>query len=409
FVWWTLLDWYTILTGVQTMGLVSMDKKMIKPAFFEVQRLYSRTARDYTIKFLGLMNNQKLRGPVNLDVLVVPADHIRSVSYSLGDLDFRPLSRGEERYQARIDTARLKDGRSSFLVRLELDNGEVLYQKLDVLIDNIDDPPVVSLNLQQDKILMKNFELKVNAADDGTLTLVQYRIDGLEPVRLSGQDGYYRQRLDFSAFQDNSRHTIEVMVKDDGKHTFSTNIRFVYDNTPGIRIDLPYDLDRIAWKENKQDEYFWGFPAEELPDSRTWIVCDGCNAKLFFPDKKDKANNVMVSLGNYIRIKPDHYSVLNIWGYSYWGNVVNDLKVYYQDGTEEKLELKLSEWTTPNPQCEDHRAYYCSQHYETSGKDGMPSTSFYHSRLLLNSKKKLKAIEFPNDSHKHILAAGLEK
>lgn len=408
-VWWALLDWYTILTGTQTMGLVTMDRKFIKPVFFELQKLYGRKIKEYSIRFPDLMKGQKVKGLFTLTARISPEEGIRSVRYSASGPDFLPMTLRGKEYQARIDTGKMSEGPSSFLVRLELENGEVLYGQAEVLVDNRDDPPEFQVNMQQGKTLMDSFELTVRASDDGAVAFIEYSVDRGEAVRMKGQEGTYRSRLDFRGMKNGSKHGLRLVVKDNGAHALVTNISFVYDNTPGEKIDLPYDLDRIAGAENMADLYYWGYPAEELPESRSWVVCDGCNSKLFFPDKKDRANNVMVCMGNYVKVKPGNYSVLNIWGYSYWGNQVNDLKAHYTDGSYDVLDLKLSEWTRPEPQFNDHRACFCSEHYESSGKRGLPSTSFFHCKFSINSKKKLKAVEFPNDSHKHVIAAGVEK
>jgi len=408
-VWWSLLDWFTMITGYQTMGLITMDKKIIKPAFFELQRLYGNKIKNYSIQSLNLRNNQKIRGSILLQFKISPQNDIKSVKLAIGNLNFkRELNFKNGIYFTRLNTFHFKEGKTYFIVRLKLNNQEVLYKKIDVIVDNYDEPPVVKVNLCKDKVVMKNFILKVYVTDDGKITRCQYKIDAEEYNNLTKNNNYYFAKLRFKNFKNGSIHNLKLLIKDDGKHTIKTNIKFIYNNSPGIKINLPYNLDRISYSNNKKDAYYWSFPAEELPDSNTWVVCNGCNAKLFFPNKKDGANNVVVCQGQYIKVRKGNYSVLNIWGYSYWGNQNNELIIYYDDGTEEKKELLLSEWTACNAQFGDHIAYICSKHYETSGKSGKPAVAFYHINFDLNKNKKLVAIEFPDDTHKHIIAASLE-
>ncbi|MBU1075687.1 MAG: hypothetical protein KKH98_00240, partial [Spirochaetes bacterium] len=71
-IWWSLVDWYTMIAMNQTMGLVTRNKKMIKPVFLELQRLYCEKAKEYTVSFQDLKPLQKVRGKLNLKVQVRP-------------------------------------------------------------------------------------------------------------------------------------------------------------------------------------------------------------------------------------------------------------------------------------------------------------------------------------------------
>ncbi|MBN1897956.1 MAG: hypothetical protein JW827_04195 [Spirochaetes bacterium] len=408
-VWWSLVDWFTIIGGYQTMGLVTMDHKKIKPVFLTLQKLYGKKIKNYAIETIGLLDNQRVRGNTLFQFKIKPEKNITSVQYAAGDLDFNPVDSKGGVYSVRINTTRLKEGESFFLARVKLDNNEVLYKKVDVLIDNYDEAPVVKANIQDNKVLMSKFKLRLNVKDDGEITRCQYNINDGPYMDLYKEKDIYSADIDLAQFKEKSRHRLGLLIKDDGKHTIKKEITFIYDNNPGIKVDLPYNLDRIAFGNNKQDCYFWGFPAEELPPSNSWVVCDGCNTKFFFPEKEDGKNNIMVSMGQYVMVKKGHYSTLNVFGYSYWGNQNNDLILYYDDGTQETRDLLLSEWTRNESEFGDHLAYSCSKHVETSGKEGDPAVSFYNAKISVDKRKELVAIEFPDDTHKHVIAASLEK
>ncbi len=409
-VWWSLLDWFTMITGIQTMGLISMDKKFIKPVFFTLQKLYGNKIKNYKIEFVNFTNNQKINQKISLKIKVLPPKNIKSLSLACNSLDFQtlnPVSTGE--YITNIDTEKLPEGSNFFLARLQLINNEVLYKKINLIVDNINEPPYININLKQGKLITKDFILKIKIKDDGKIIKAVYRIDNGNEKKLNYNANLLSARLNFKNFKSKSKHNIEIYIKDDGKNVIRTNISFIFDDTPGINIDLPYDLDRISYKTNKKDAYYWSFPAEELPESEKWVVCEGCNAKFLFPSKKDGSKNVMVCRGQYVKVKPDYYSILNIFGYSYWGNQHNKLILYYEDGTEEEEELLLSEWTGNIAQFNDHIAYTCTKHYESNGKEGKPAVSFFHQRFYLNKNKKLIGIQFPDDTHKHIISASLER
>ncbi len=408
-VWWALIDWYTMITGIQTMGLISMDKKYIKPAFMTLQRLYGNDVKNYKINIINIKDNQKVRGKIKIRVKINPLSNIQTVQYAVNGLNFSTMNLEKYIYTISVNTEKLKEGKSFIIIRMQLFNNEVLYKKLNIIVDNYDNAPQVSINLENNKMVMDNYFLKVKATDDGKITMCKFKIDNGKYAELNYRNSYYSTNINFSNLKNNSKHRITIFVKDDGKHTIETNINYIYNSQPDIKIELPYDLDRIAYKTNIKDVYFWGFPAEELPPSNKWSISEKGNAKFFMPDKSDGKKNVMVCMGQYIKVKKGKYSNLYVFGYSYWGNQNNDLILYYNDGSKEIRELKLGEWTGGMEQFNNHLAYFCTKHYESNGKIGDPPVAFYYADFPLNKKKILTSIEFPDDTHKHVIAATLKK
>lgn len=407
-VWWSLFDWHTMITGVQTMGLISMDRTFVKPAFLELQKLYGKKIRNYRIIALNLPS--KARGKLRLKIKVKPPRNVKSVSFSCNSLKFAPaLSLGEGLYSFVLDTIRLPEGYNDLIVRVEIIEGEVLYKKIRLFVDNRDEPPELTINIKDNKILTKNFPVKIQAKDDRMIKKAFYTLDKSGPKYFKGGRSSLTARIFLPSFENGTRHILHVVVEDDGGNLVEKRISFIYDDSPGINVPLPYNLDRISYKNNKKDAYYWSFPAEELPPSGEWVVCEGCNAKFLFPKKEDGFKNVMVCRGQYVSVKPDFYSVLNVFGYSYWGNQDNRLVLFYKDGSREEKELLLSEWTNASPQFGDHVAFSCSKHYEWNGKEGRPPVCCFHQKICVNVKKKLVGIQFPNDEHKHILAISLER
>lgn len=410
-VWWCAFDWYTMLGNpYQSMGTITLDRKILKPVYFILQGLYSNSGITPKINIDYPKDGDKVNGIIKSQILIPDIKNIKNVYYRFMDTEFTTLQQENGIYKISFDTRNLKEGKNYLLVKIKYKNGDTFYVKRDIIIDNTDEPPTFKDNLKEGKIFIDKIFLKVEAYDDKQAPEVFYKIDENEKVRIPEiNENLYMITINLERFKDKSTHRIEISVKDDSGNIVKEKYNFKIDRSPGIKIELPYNLDRISYNHNRRDAFEWSLPAEELPDSNSWFVCQGNdNIKFFLGPKEDGGKNIIESLGQTLKVKPDYYNYIHFLGYSFWGNQENDLLLIYSDGTKEVQEISFSDWVGATPYMDDHIGILCS-HYHCYEGDGDQPVAVYHKAVKCNPDKKLVKIKLPYDNHKHILAISLEK
>lgn len=399
-VWWTLFDWWTMNGNpYQSMGLVSMDRKYFKPAFFKLQKLYGNFDNDAIIEIISPLDNSNVSGILELKI---NSKNLSNIFYKIsGETDFISVNE-------KFDTKNLKDGKKYLIIKGEDKNKKVIYKQIQINIDNYDEPPIIECNLIDNKMLTGKYLLRIKSYDDRGDIILKCQIDE-ENISLQKENDFnYNALIDTKNYKDNSSHILTISSKDNSGQTTEKKIKFFVDNKKPIIVELPYNLDRISFNENRKDAFEWSFPAEELPESDSIAVCNSCNTKFYFPKKENGEKNFVECRRQKINVKKGNYKFIHIFGYSFWGNRYNDLELGYEDGSKEIKQLYLSEWTGAEPQFNDHIAIYASHHHEHTDSEGAPSVACYHTIIECNKNKLLKYIKLPDDAHKHILAITLE-
>jgi beta-galactosidase len=415
-VWWCLFDWYTrggLKWSVQTMGAMDMRRQNIKPVFLTLQKLYSKSSgKGVKISIQNITDHAVLKGNLNTSVqIATPTDlGIKNAQFRFANTVFSSLAVQNDAAQVDFDLKKLPEGPNALIIRALLSNGDCFYERKDIVVDNVDDPPVVELKIRNNKHFLGKIPLVFKAYDDRTSDLkVTYSLDGQSAENLLQVNSLYRSDIDISKLPDNSSHALRISVSDGVNPAVIENLDFVVDNSPGNKVDLAYTIDRISTKNNRSDASGWSFPAEELPDSDSWFICQGDdNVKFWLGSKEDGRKNAMECKGQKLKVTPGHYKTIDFLGTSYWGDLDNKLTLVYSDGSSETKELNFSDWVGANStKPQEHVGILTSCYYSVE-KVGDQPLAMYHRTVSCNPAKILQAIKLPNDERKHIFALSVE-
>lgn len=412
-VWWCAFDWHTMLGyPYQSMGTISLDRKFLKPVYFTLQKLYSKSMHDINVNIKNIKDGDIIRGTIKALIFISdPGKSIKKVYYKFFNTDFILMERGNKFYKLRYNTKKLPEGKTYLIIKIKYKNNDCLYVKRDIVIDNIDEPPVFQNDLVDGKVYSDKLFLNIEAKDDRRISSVQYKIDNKKLIKIPEKSkDVYITTVSLKRFKNNSLHKISIHVKDNGNHLVKKEYKFSIDRSSGINVILPYNLDRISYNHNRKDAYEWSLPAEELPDSNSWFVSSSKgNVKFYLGPKEDGKNNMIESLGQILKVKPGQYKNIQFLGYTFWGNQENDLILIYSDGTKEVKQISFSDWLGANTSIEEEHIGILCSHYHYHEGDGNQKVAVYHRSVDCNPDKVLVKIKLPYDNHKHILAISLEE
>lgn len=411
--WWCAFDWYTMLGyPYQSMGTISMDRKYFKPIYFTLQKLYARSPdRVFSSQIIGLKDKEKVKGMINATLKLKGLENqIKNVYFKFYPKAFKSLGRSNP-YSISYNTSLLPEGKNHLIFKVKLKNQDCYYIKRDIIVDNRDDPPELISNLSDNKSFMNEIFLSLNITDDRGITSVSYQIDQKKETAIKAKaEGTYITTIDIKKIPDRTRHKLTLFIKDTGGQKIIKSFPFNVDRTPGIKVDLLYNLDRISYNHNRKDAFEWSLPAEELPDSNSWFITPGeKNVKFFLGPKDDKINNAMESLGQTLRVKQGQYKTVHFLGYTFWGNQDNNVILYYSDNSQETKSIRFSDWIGANPGIENETIGILASHYHSYEGDGNQKVALYVQTIKCDPEKELIKIKMPYDNHKHIFAISLEE
>lgn len=405
--WWCAFDWFTMQNvPYQTMGLVTDDRKLFKPVYFELQRSYGEIPPG-SLVIKSPLQNDIVKGKVVLKININPKFKLKVKAYKIDNESYKSIKNNT----VNIDTLKYDDGEKIITVRAENDKGKAAAAQVKVYFDNYDDSPEVKI-MNPSKFAVNTYDLRIIAKDDREGLQVFYRLDKGQKKQLlllNKKKNLYRKLIDVSSFKDSSSHNIKIFLIDKGRNIVNKELKFQIKRKKQTFVQLPFNLDRISYNNNRKDAFEWSFPGEELPKGKNFeYSADDSGVQFFLGNKEDKMNNILVCKGQNLKGLEGKYGKIHVFGYSYWGNQKNECILEYKDGSINKEILLLSEWNNAIPGFNNRIAWYCSQHHEHTGGEGNPDIAFYHTVLKCDKSKTLTNIVLPDDNHKHIIGITLE-
>ena len=415
--WWTIADWHTMINEPEIMGLMTIDRKSQKPVYFQIQRQYAALLGDLTVEAKSPKQDESLSGKVPVSAEVKGKEKVESVELIVDGKQIGRLSSKKNLYAMELDTTKLTEGKHMLIVRARSRvPGETRDKKeyfvsdfVRVNVDNIDEPPQLSVGVKDNDIVMGKASLKAVATDDRGVASVTYSVDGGAPQKMEDLgDGNYHAILDASQLQDGSSHELKFIAADTGNLTAEAHAKVTVDNKPGLYVELPFDHDWISSSKNRNDGTGWDYPAEELPDSNSEFVFNGAEkVKFKFGDKSDGAKNNIEAGKQKISFAPGYYSKLHILAAMHDGGAKQVFMLNYTDGTSEKVVTGFSDWWGGNALFGEQIVTMTTHHHEVAA-DRKPGVAIYMQTIEPDGKKILSSIVLPSDKKFHVFAITLE-
>ena len=407
--WWTIADWHTMINEPQTMGTMTIDRKLQKPVYFQLQRQYGSLLGDLTVEIKEPTEGQALNGKVAISAEIKGREKPEAVELIIEGKSLGRLSQKKDLYQMELDTTKISEGRHTFIVRAKSKKGYYISDFIRVTIDNIDGPPTITANLKDQNVVMGKLSLKAVATDDKVVTSVTYSVDGGEVLQMESiGEGDYQATWDASGLPDGSAHELKFTATDTGNQTAEAKAKVTIDNKPGQYVGLPFDHDWISWNKNRGDGTGYDFPAEELPDSNSEFIFNGAEkVKFRLGEKTDGAKNNVECNKQKIAFAPGNYTKVHILATMHNGGSRQPFILNYTNGTSEKVVTGFSDWWGGNPVFGEETVMMTTHHHEVAA-DRKPGVALYIQTLEPDKKKILSSIGLPADKKIHIFAMTLE-
>ncbi len=407
-VWWTAFDWHTMINDPGTMGIMTMDRKLYKKIFSTLQREFGNTTGN--IQVVSPKQDEKLTGKVTIKAsYMVGKDWPVKEIVIDNEKKYAMKALGNSYYSYDLDTKLLSEGDHSLVFKAWSSSGTAVSEAFNVVIDNVDEPPLVQFSPKDGSYVMNNVLLSVKAEDDRGIVSVKYAIDDGQFIDMADKSkGNYQAQWDASALGDGSVHGIKFRIEDTGKNVVEKPAKVIIDNVPGLYLDLPFDTDMISTAANLADGAGWDFPAEELPDSnRDFIFMGQAKIKYKFGPKEDGQNNNVECIGQTLKIPNGRYTKMHILAAMHNGSSKVDFTLRYTDGTSESVKTAYSDWWGGKPVFNDEPAIVTSYHHEKAGIR-QPGVAIFSQTITVDPKRILNGLVTPNDPRLHLFAISLE-
>jgi len=361
-----------------------MDRTLKKPAYFAIQLLYGSLSGKLKCDILSPEDDGLVKGTKSVVVKVYDSGKLKRVTWRIDDGEERSFSsfnEVESTYRADWDTTREKEG-AHYLTATAYGTGTI-SSRVKVFVDNVDDPPELSLSARDGDIIMREAMVTVFAYDDRDYPLVEYSVKKDSFVALEeNESGEYQIRVDATGKKNGAKIPLVVRAVDTAGQRTMKDVNLVVDNSPGNYIPLEYNHDWISWDENRSDGTGWDFPAEELPDSGAEFVYNSASAgpvKFKFGDKSDGAKNSVRCRRQKIELSQKQvgcYKALYLLASAESGSIGAPLVFWFDDDTKQEAEVACSDWWGATPLYGEEVAVRASHHHEKSG-DVLPPCGIY--------------------------------
>lgn len=394
--WWCVFDWYSMITTFQTMGTITIDRNYIKPIYYYLQKIYGNKISPLEVEILEPYNYATVRGIVEIKTKIEPSYKIEEVILLINN----------QNTDSHWDTTRFADGEYIIYLKAKDSAGVTQTSIKKVFVDNIDDPPLINVNIKDGDWIMHTKNIQIQLTDDRTPPMdlkATLTIDGEEKELLNPKPGKFFFKWDLT---ENATHILIIKASDTNKNISEKTLYITVDNSPGTYIKLPYNHDWISWDENMSDGTGWDFPAEELPESNLDFIYN--KTKFMFGDKTDgKVNNIECS-GQRLAILLASHSNLYILASSHDGSSSGDLVLIYDDNSKETITITISDWWGAMPMFGEELTIKCTHHHERNAIDNPPGAGIYLRKIILAPGKNIKEIILPNEPKLHIFSITLE-
>ena len=408
-VWWAMFDWFSHITGPQTMGTVWRNRDNFKPVYYCLQNLYGAKIGDLEITILEPEEYGRLRGKVKVVNQIKSSQLLESVVFTV-DGEKQEL---DEANGFSWDTIKFAEGIHQLSLKVKTIAGQTLVVFKDVYIDNIDNAPELEVNLKDNDHLMRNQKIVITTKDDRAAPnniKVQVQIEGEARELIYQPPMEYLYDWDLKDYGDGTIHKVLIVAADDKGNETKQEIAVEIDNNPGMYLSLPYNNDWISWNNNRSDGAGWDFPAEELPESNQDFIYNGKDiVKFMFADKADGKMNILECEGQKVEIKPDHYTAVFILASAHNGNSSGEFTLVYVDDAEEKIITTFSDWWGAVASADDELVIKTTHNHQRNNRDNKPGVGVYMNSISVDKTKRLKAIILPEKSNLRIFAITLKK
>ncbi|MFA5147976.1 MAG: glycoside hydrolase family 2 TIM barrel-domain containing protein [Candidatus Omnitrophota bacterium] len=407
--WWTIADWHTMINEPQHMGLMTIDRKLQKPVYFQIQRQYAMLLGDLSVTVKEPKEDEVVKGKVKIAVEIKGKEKPEFVDLIVEGKEFGRLSQKKGIYQMEFDTSKADEGPRTLIVRAKSKKGYYVSDFVRVNVDNKDEPPALDISMKDGDLVMGKVLLIASVSDDRGAPEVTYTIDGSNPIRMPSQvEGSCQAEWDVSGLPDGSGHEIKFTATDSGGQVAEKKVSVKIDSKPGKYVDLPFDHDWISMNNSYANGTGWDYAAEDLPASGSEFIYNGKErVKFRFGDKSDGAMNTVECAKQKITFSPGYYGKVYILAAMHDGGAKIPFMLNYTDGTQEKAVAGFSDWWGANAVFGEDTAIRTSHHHEAAG-ERKPGSGIYMQAIEPDKKKVLASIVLPSEPKLHIFAMTLE-
>ncbi|MFH1369219.1 MAG: sugar-binding domain-containing protein [Elusimicrobiota bacterium] len=406
-VWWAAFDWHTMISEPETMGVMKWDRKYAKPAYYEVQRNYALFNGQWDID-IRLPSAKKISGQAEISVSTPKEAPAKEMKYSVDRGEYIRMKNPQPgTYSAVLNTTGLIEGNHLLQIRGVGPAGQVISKQMDVIVDNTDDSPSAELLSPLNKdFVMGKIRVTALVEDDRGLAGVVLSAGGEAAREMKPEgEGVYSAFIDTAKLENGKTCQIKVTASDTGGNRTQKSVSVTVDNTPGIYVDLPFNHDWIASKEDLGDGTGYDFPTEIFPGSGSEFIYNSKDGpvKFRFGKKEPLQRNNLECYGQTLPVKYGRYTKIYMLGAMHNAAKKNSFTLVYTDGTSEKASAAFSDWWRGVPVFGEETAFFTPKHLE---KDGLkkPGAGIYLQSIPADSKKVLKSIIAPKDDKLHLFA-----
>ncbi|MFO7582357.1 hypothetical protein [Guyparkeria sp.] len=189
-------------------------------------------------------------------------------------------------------------------------------------------------------------------------------------------------------------------------------IAFTADGSVALDLAQLFDADAFSLSsrpqrgnfDNRSGVYGATYPAERAPAASSRFDTGG--VAFLFPPTDTEANNV-VMLGQRLEVPVGRYSALHLLGASEQGNYQADIRLVYEDGSQDDLTLGLSDWCQL-PRYGETVAVEFSQRRGAGGAVERITCRIYLQSLPVDPERALLRVELPDRETMHLFALTLQ-
>ena len=162
-------------------------------------------------------------------------------------------------------------------------------------------------------------------------------------------------------------------------------------------------------RDSTFDEWQQSYIGEDLPSAGlVYPLAQDPGLPFLFPSKKDGASNNVALDGQRLKVPGGAYHAIHLLGAATDGHQTARLRLVYDDDTEARAVLKLSDWCAL-PEHGERQAFFMSRRRNYQFIQEVIMCSMWVQTLRLEPAKRLKYIVFPQDPNMHIFAVTLDK